>query len=162
MATYPRTGSILDSTTHTALSTQVVIMVNNEPVGAVQKFSINQSRTNKRVGEIGTDGTIELVPQKKADITLNINRIAFDGLSLPESFARGFRNIQAQRISFDIVVPLPVNLLGINEYDLVAINCSPVVVYPSLLIPKVPLFIVLVPVPISVLVTANCLATLPL
>jgi len=104
MATYPRTGSILDSTTRTALSTQVIIMVNNEPVGAIQEFSINQSRNNKRFGEIGTDGTVEIVPSTRADISLNIRRIVFDGLSLTESMARGFRNVQSQRIPFDIIV----------------------------------------------------------
>lgn len=104
MATYPRTGSILDSTTHTALSTQVIIMVNNEPVGAVQDFSISQRRTNRRISEIGTDGTIEIVPQSRAEVSLTIRRVAFDGLSLPEGFARGFRNIQSQRIPFDIIV----------------------------------------------------------
>lgn len=104
MATYPRTGSILDSTTHTALSTQIIIMVNNEPVGAIQDFTITQRRSNKRIGEVGTDGTIEIVPNQRADITLSVNRIAFDGLSLPEGFSRGYRTIQSQRISFDIVV----------------------------------------------------------
>lgn len=104
MATYPRTGSILDSTTHTSLSTQVIIMVGTEPVGAVQDFSISQRRQNRRISEIGTDGTIEIVPQSRAEVTLNIRRVAFDGLSLPEGFSRGFRNLQAQRIPFDIVV----------------------------------------------------------
>nr|BDD46263.1 hypothetical protein 95 [bacterium] len=104
MATYPRTGSILDSTTRTALSTQIIIMVNNEPVGAVQSFAESQDRSNKRIAEVGTDGTVELVPQSPANITLTINRIAFDGLNITEAFSRGFRNIQAQRIPFDIVV----------------------------------------------------------
>lgn len=101
---YPRTGSILDSTTRTALSTQIIIMVNNEPVGAIQSFSEKQSRSNKRISEIGTDGTIEIVPSSPAEVSLSINRIAFDGLSITEAFSRGFRNIQAQRIPFDIVV----------------------------------------------------------
>lgn len=101
---YPATGSILDSTTRTSLSTQVIIMVNNEPVGAVQSFSETQQRSNTRITEIGTDGTVEVVPQKAAEITLQVKRIAFDGLSVTEAFARGFRNIQAQRIPFDIVV----------------------------------------------------------
>lgn len=104
MATYPRTGSILDSTTHTTLSTQVLIMVNNEPVGAVQNFQIQQRRNNRRISEVGTDGTIEIVPQTRAEISLTVSRIAFDGLSLPEGFARGYRNLQAQRIPFDIIV----------------------------------------------------------
>ncbi len=101
---YPRTGSILDSTTHTALSTQMIIMVNNEPVGALQNFSISQTRSNKRIGEIGTAGTIEIVPDGRADVTLQVNRLVFDGLSAPEAFSRGYRIIEAQRIPFDIIV----------------------------------------------------------
>ena len=49
MATYPTTGSNLDSKTRTGLSTQIIIMVNNEPVGAVQNFQCSQSRTNKTI-----------------------------------------------------------------------------------------------------------------
>lgn len=101
---YPRTGSILDSTTHTALSTQIIIMVNNEPVGAVQNFAISQSRPNKRVGEIGTAGTIEIVPEGRAEVTLRVSRLAFDGLSATEAFSRAYRIIEAQRIPFDIIV----------------------------------------------------------
>jgi hypothetical protein len=101
---YPNSGSTLDGTTRTALSTQVIIMVNNEPVGAIQSFQETQNRTNKRVAEVGTDGVIEIVPQSFATVTLAVNRIVFDGLSLPEAFSRGFQNIHAQRISFDIVV----------------------------------------------------------
>jgi len=103
MATYPQTGSILNSSLHTALSTQITIMVNNEPVGAIQSFSISQSRNNKRLGEVGLDGTLELVPSTKADVTLNIKRAAYDGLNISESFSRGYVNVQSQRIAFDIV-----------------------------------------------------------
>lgn len=101
---YPRTGSILDSTTHTALSTQIIIMVNNEPIGAAQELSIEQRRQLKRIKEIGTDGTIEIVPTSSADISVSMRRIAFDGLSMTESMSRGFRNINSQRIPFDIVM----------------------------------------------------------
>jgi hypothetical protein len=104
MATYPRTGSILDSTTRTALSTQILIMVNNEPVGAVQSFQEQQNRPSKRIPEIGTDGTVEIVPQEIANFKLTVKRIVYDGLSVTESFSRGFRNVQSQRIPFDIVV----------------------------------------------------------
>lgn len=106
---YPKTGSILDGsttsgTTRTALSTQILIMVNNEPVGAVQSFAASQTRTNKRVSEVGTDGVIEIVPEGFTTVTLTIGRIVFDGLSVTEAFSRGFRNLQAQRIPFDVVV----------------------------------------------------------
>lgn len=104
MAEYPKTGSILDSKTRTALSTQIIILVNNEPVGAVQSFSESQSRDVARILEIGTDGTLEIVPQSPAKFNLRIDRIVYDGLSVTESMSRGFRNIQSQRIPFDIVV----------------------------------------------------------
>lgn len=104
MAAYPKTGSILGSTTHTSLSTQLIIMVNNEPVGAIQRMSVKEQRGNKRIGEVGLDGTVELVPNERADYTLDVERIYFDGLSLPEAFSRGFTNISSQRISFDIIV----------------------------------------------------------
>lgn len=101
---YPKTGSILDSTTRTALSTQIIILVDGEPVGAVQDFSPDQSRANKRITEVGTDGTIEIVPTSGAEVSLSISRIVYDGLSVTEAMARGFRNLKSQRIPFDIVV----------------------------------------------------------
>jgi hypothetical protein len=104
MPTYPSSGSILDSSTRTGLSTQIIIMVNNEPVGAVQTFSVSQSRQTTRVKEIGLDGTVEVVPSSVVEISVSASRIVYDGLSITEAFARGFRNIQAQRIPFDIVV----------------------------------------------------------
>jgi len=104
MADYPNTGSILDSKTRTGLSTQIAILVNGTPVGAVQSFKESQTRAAKEIGEVGTDGFIEIVPQSQTKISLTLNRIVFDGLSLTEAFSRGFRNIAAQRIPFDIVV----------------------------------------------------------
>ena len=108
MADYPNTGTIFDnengSKTRTGLSTQIVVYVNGEPVGAIQSFQEAQARPLKRISEVGTDGVIEITPQAATTINLTVNRIVFDGLSLPEAFSRGFRNIHAQRIPFDIVV----------------------------------------------------------
>jgi hypothetical protein len=105
MADYPRTGSILDSgRSRTGLSTQIIVFANNEPVGAIQSFQESQSRSNKKVAEVGTDGHIEIVPQSPVGITLSVTRIAFDGLSITEAFSRGWRNLTSQRIPFDIVV----------------------------------------------------------
>jgi hypothetical protein len=104
MAEYPQTGSILDSKTRTALSTQIVVMVNGEAVGAIQSFSETQNRSARRVFEIGVDGTLEIVPESPATFSLRIDRIVYDGLNVTEAMSRGFRNIQAQRIPFDIVV----------------------------------------------------------
>lgn len=104
MAAYPSSGSILESTIHTSLSTQIIIMVNNEPVGAIQSISVDQNRPTTRIGEVGFDGTVEIVPNGKTELSLNVDRMVYDGLSLTEAFSRGFQNIHAQRIAFDIVV----------------------------------------------------------
>lgn len=110
MADYPNTSTIFDKagvtggTTRTGLSTQIVVYVNGEPVGAIQSFAENQNRGTKNITEVGTDGIVEIVPSSAATFSLNITRIVFDGLSLPEAFSRGFKNIQSQRIPFDIVV----------------------------------------------------------
>lgn len=101
---YPYTGSTIDGQTRTGLSTQIVIMVNGEPVGAVQSFNTTQSRTNKSIQEIGTDGFIEIVPSSVTATKLTINRIVYDGLSITQAFGRGFVHLHSQRIPFDIVV----------------------------------------------------------
>lgn len=111
MSDYPATKTIFDKpgdpiqgSTRSSLSTQIIVYVNDQPVGAIQSFQETQQRTNKKLQEVGTDGIIEIVPQSAANITLTVNRIVFDGLSLPEAFSRGFKNIHAQRMPFDIKV----------------------------------------------------------
>jgi hypothetical protein len=110
MADYPNTATLFDSAaitgakTRTGLSTQIIVYVNGEPVGAIQSLAEAQSRNLKELSEVGTDGIIEIVPSASSTFSLTINRIVFDGLSLPEAFSRGFRNIQAQRIPFEINV----------------------------------------------------------
>ena len=98
------TGSILDSKTRTGLSTQVLIYVNGEPVGAVQSFNVTQNRPTRSIQEVGTDGIIEIVPNGATTYSITCNRMVFDGLSLPEAMSRSWVNIAAQRIPFDIVV----------------------------------------------------------
>ncbi len=109
MAGYPSTGSRLTSSIGTGLSTQIIIQVEMadgsvEPVGAVKSLSEKQNRGLARIVEIGTDGVIEIVPNKATEFSLSLERTVFDGLSLPEAFGRGFRNIQAQRFPFNIQV----------------------------------------------------------
>ena len=107
---YPSTGSILDSIdvpgakTRASLSTQILIYVNDEPVGAIQSFQIKQSRTNQSITEVGTDGIIEYVPNKATEITLQVDRMMFDGLSITEAMSRAFTQLASQRMPFDIVV----------------------------------------------------------
>ena len=54
--------------------------------------------------EIGTEGVVEVCPKGAAKVTVTVERLVFDGLRLPEAFARGFINIQAQRYPFDIQI----------------------------------------------------------
>jgi len=104
MAEYPATGSTLTSNISTGLSTQIVIKVGNDTVGAVQQLQVTQNRPLYRAVEIGLDGTLEIVPQQRTEVTLNVTRIVFDKLRMAEAFARGFVNIKAQRLPFDILV----------------------------------------------------------
>ena len=75
------TGSILDSKTRTSLSTQVLIYVNGEPVGAVQSLQIQQSRPLKAMQEVGTDGIIEIVPSGAT--TYSISLVPDDTVNVP-------------------------------------------------------------------------------
>ncbi len=109
MASYPSTGSRLTSSISTTLSTQIIIQVEMndgsvESVGAIQELTESQNRGLARIVEIGTDGVIEIVPNKATEFELSLTRTVFDGLSLPEAFGRGFRNIQSQRFPFNIQV----------------------------------------------------------
>ena len=104
MSEYPATGSTLTSNISTGLSTQIVIKVGSDTVGAVQTLNVNQTRNLIRVVEIGLDGTLEIVPQQRAEVTINVTRVVFDRLRLSEAFARGFVNIKSQRLPFDVLI----------------------------------------------------------
>ena len=122
---YPATGSILNSNIHTGLSTQISILVNNQPVGALQKLTVNQNRGLERVKEIGMDGTLEIVPNSLTTFSAQIDRMVFDRLRLPEAFARGFINIKSQLLPFDILI-LDRSAGGPNDAGMVKhqlINC---------------------------------------
>ena len=101
---FPNTGTNINAghRTNSGLSTQIIIKVYNNPVGALQQLSVNQARPLQRIPEIGTDGVIEIVPSGATTFELTANRIVFDQLRLPESFSKEFRFINAQRVPFDI------------------------------------------------------------
>lgn len=101
---YPNTNSRLESFISTSLSTQILVEVDNKKVGAIQEMTINQDRKVQRVGEIGFDGALEVVPNEMATVELTVKRITFDGISLPIAFGRPFHNIKSQRIPFTIKV----------------------------------------------------------
>jgi len=130
MSDFPNTGSILDrvtgqASTNSGLSTQIIIKVNNVPVGALQRLSVSQSRNLERIKEIGTDGVIEIVPNQATNFELTADRVVFDQLRLPESLSRGFRFINAQRVPFDIDV---FDISSVNPPAAAATNSNGVVV----------------------------------
>lgn len=100
--TYPQSGSLLQNRINSSLSTQISIKVGSTTVGAIQKLSITQNRDLWRHEEIGTEGVVEIHPKGAAKIEIIVDRIVFDGMRLPEAFARGFVNLQSQRVPFDI------------------------------------------------------------
>jgi hypothetical protein len=101
---YPYTGSSTTSATSTGLSTQIIVKVDGISVGGIQTMSIDQRRDVQRITEVGTDGTIELVPRSATTFELTIDRIYFDRKTITEALNRQFINIQAQRYPFDIYV----------------------------------------------------------
>lgn len=109
MANAPNTGSTLTlnngvNKTSTALSTNIVILVNNQAVGAVQTLSITERRSIRGISEVGTDGMIDSAPTASTDITGRCSRIRFDRLRIAEAFGRGFIHVASQVYPFDIVV----------------------------------------------------------
>lgn len=117
MSDFPNTGTqFFGQRTNSGLSTQIIVKVNNNPIGALQNLTVNQNRPLKRINEIGTDGNIEIVPQSSPTYDLSVNRIVFDQLRLPEAFSRAFRFIGAQRVPFDIdIFDMQANQAGQSE-----------------------------------------------
>lgn len=122
---YPHTGSILTdagrNVTRTGVSTQIIIQVDGNPIGAVQKLSINEDRGIQPIDEVGTDGHIDSVPNKSTDITGDCTRIRFDNLRIATAFSRGFVHASAQRIPFDIVI---LDIFAADEDDADGFNAA--------------------------------------
>jgi len=108
----PNTGSTLYGTaqgpqinkTSTAISTNIIIMVNDRAVGAVQQMAINEKRSIRMIDEVGTDGHIDSVPNQSTNISGSCQRIRFDRLRVAEAFSRGFIHAASQVYPFDIVI----------------------------------------------------------
>jgi hypothetical protein len=115
---FPNTNTTVNpAATNSGLSTQIVIKVDGNPVGAVQTLDVEQTRPLKTVVEIGTDGIVELVPNAATTFSIRVTRIVFDQLRLPEAFARGFRFIQSQRLPFEIEIYDTSNAASFNAND---------------------------------------------
>lgn len=109
MANAFNTGSTLSldngvNKTSTAVSTNIIIMVGNKAVGAVQSLSVSEKRAIKMIDEIGTDGHIDSVPHQSTNITGSCQRVRFDRLRIAEAFSRGFIHAASQVYPFDIVI----------------------------------------------------------
>ncbi len=103
------TGSTLtlpngQNKTSTALSTNILIMVGNTPVGAIQSLSIDETRSIKPIVELGTDGTVDSAPDKSVTYTVSADRIRFDKMRGSQAFGRSFIHAGSQRYPFDIHV----------------------------------------------------------
>lgn len=122
---YPHTGSKLTeagrNTTRTAVSTQIIIQVDGNPIGAVQDMSIDEKRDIKMIDEIGTDGHIDSVPSRSTSISGRCSRVRFDGLRIASAFSRGFVHAHSQRVPFDIVI---FDIFAADEDDADGFNAS--------------------------------------
>jgi hypothetical protein len=90
--------------TGTHLSTNIVLLVNNNAVAAVKQLSVTENRSLKMIDEIGTDGHIDSAPSASTNISGSCQRTRFDRQRIAEAFDRGFVHVSAQRIPFDIQI----------------------------------------------------------
>jgi hypothetical protein len=90
--------------TATHLSTNIIIKVDGNVVGAVKSLEVTESRTLKMIDEVGTDGHIDSAPSASTNITGSCQRTRFDRMRIAEAFSRGFIHVHAQRIPFDLEI----------------------------------------------------------
>lgn len=107
--TYPNTGSTLVSPsganlTSTGLSTNILITVGPNAVGAVQRLVIGEKRSVKQIDEVGTDGHIDSAPNQSTNITGSCERIRFDRMRIAEAMGRSFTHVKSQRYPFNITI----------------------------------------------------------
>lgn len=103
------TGSILTADggrnrTGTAVSTNIIIEVDGNSIGAIQDLSVTEARSIFTVDEVGHDGHVDSVPNKSTDITISCERIRFDNLRIAAAFSRPYIHVHSQRIPFDIII----------------------------------------------------------
>lgn len=103
----PNTGSYTTSPegrnrTGTHVSTNIIIEVSGTPIGAIKSLSITENRNIASISEVGTDGIIDSVPQRSAEITGSCQRTRFDNLRIAQALGRPYVHVAAQRIPFDI------------------------------------------------------------
>ena len=91
--------------TGTHLSTNIVILVEGNVVGAVQSLQITEQRGGiAMIDEVGTDGHIDSAPNASTNYQGTCQRIRFDRMRIAEAFSRGFTHVKSQRIPFNIEI----------------------------------------------------------
>jgi hypothetical protein len=91
--------------TGTHLSTNIIITVAGNVVGAIQKFDVFEDRGEiKMIDEVGTDGHIDSAPIRSTNYNGACQRIRFARTRLGEAFSRGWIHLKSQRIPFDIEI----------------------------------------------------------
>lgn len=91
--------------TGTHLSTNIVIVVDGNVVGAIQDLTINESRGNiKMIDEVGHDGHIDSAPSASTNYEGSCRRIRFDRMRIAEAFSRPFTHVKSQRKPFNIEI----------------------------------------------------------
>ena len=90
--------------TSTAISTNIIIKVGPNAVGAVQRMEITEDREIRMIDEVGTDGHIDSVPVRSTNVRGTCERIRFERMRISEAFSRSFLHAKAQRYPFDIVI----------------------------------------------------------
>lgn len=105
---YPQTGSVISNgganTTQTAISTNIIVSVGPNTIGAIQELRVEEAREIRMIDEVGTDGHVDSVPVRSTNITGTCNRIRFNKMRIAEAFSRSFVHVKAQRFPFDIVI----------------------------------------------------------
>jgi len=109
MAITANTGSIVqgpegESVTRTSVSTNIIIEVDGNKIGAVKNLSVTEARSVSMIDEVGTDGHIDSVPNKSTDISGSCKRTRFGNLRIAAAFSRPFIHAASQRIPFDIII----------------------------------------------------------
>lgn len=105
----PNTQSIIEdqdgrNRTGTSVSTNIIIEVDGNPVGAIKSLNVDESRTITQIDEVGTDGHIDSVPSKSTNISGSCQRVRYDNLRIAAAFSRPYIHVAAQRIPFNIVI----------------------------------------------------------
>jgi hypothetical protein len=105
---FPTTGSTISldghDNTNTGISTNILITVGPNPVGAVQDLTLTETRPIRMIDEVGTDGHIDSVPNMSTNIKGTCKRIRYDRMHITEAFSRGYLHAHSQRVPFDIVI----------------------------------------------------------